>query len=59
MEIFAVMFLLHTDLSLPELVMLFTAAGQVQVSQIVDPLMTARFFVLNQILQVYGIKLFD
>ena len=48
----------HTDLTLAELTMLFSAAGQVQVSQIVDPLMTARFFVPKQILEAYGVKLF-
>ncbi len=48
----------HTDLSLGELTMLFSATGQSQISQIVDPLMTARFFVPRAILQAYNIKLF-
>lgn len=57
-EIFADTLLPHTDLTLAELTMLFSAAGQVQVSQIVDPLMTARFFVPKAILDAYGVKLF-
>jgi amidase len=48
----------HTDLTIGELTMLFSAVGQSQVSQIVDPLMTARFFVPRQVLDAYGIKLF-
>lgn len=57
-EIFVDTLLPYTDLTLPELTMLFSAAGQVQVSQIVDPLMTARFFVPKAILDAYGVKLF-
>lgn len=57
-EIFADTLLPHTDLTLAELTMLFSAAGQVQVSQIVDPLMTARFFVPKSILEAYRVKLF-
>jgi amidase len=48
----------HTDLTIGELTMLFSAVGQSQVSQIVDPLMTARFFVPRQVLDAYGVKLF-
>jgi amidase len=48
----------HTDLTIGELTMLFSAVGQSQVSQIVDPLMTARFFVPRQVLDAYGIRLF-
>ena len=57
-EIFVDSLLPHTDLTLAELTMLFSAAGQVQVSQIVDPLMTARFFVPKAIFDAYGVKLF-
>ncbi|MCM3629866.1 acetamidase/formamidase family protein [Paenibacillus glycanilyticus] len=48
----------HMDMSLPELVMLCSAAGQSQISQIVDPLMTARFFMPWSVLDVYGVNLF-
>ncbi|WP_227394377.1 acetamidase/formamidase family protein [Jeotgalibacillus aurantiacus] len=48
----------HTDLTLSELTMLMSATGQVQVSQIVDPLKTARFFVPRYVLEFYGIKVF-
>lgn len=58
-EIFVDTLLPHTDLTLPELTMLFSAAGQVQVSQIVDPLLTARFFVPKAILDAYDVKLFE
>ncbi|MGD6969098.1 acetamidase/formamidase family protein [Rossellomorea vietnamensis] len=44
----------QTDLTLSELTMLFSAAGQSQISQIVDPLMTARFFVPNYLLKKIG-----
>jgi amidase len=57
-EIFIDTLLPHTDLTLPELTMLFSAAGHVQVSQIVDPLLTARFFVPKSILEAYDVKLF-
>ncbi len=57
-EIFVDTLLPHTDLTIAELTMLFSTAGQVQVSQIVDPLMTARFFVPKTILDAYGVKLF-
>ncbi|WP_096200551.1 acetamidase/formamidase family protein [Bacillus sp. FJAT-45350] len=49
----------HTDLSLSHLTMLMSAVGQSQVSQIVDPLMTARFFVPRWVLDAYNITLFD
>jgi amidase len=48
----------HTDLTLGDLTMLMSAVGQVQVSQIVDPLLTARFFVPRHILDAYQVKLF-
>ncbi|MGM0843619.1 MAG: acetamidase/formamidase family protein [Bacillota bacterium] len=44
----------RTDLTLSELTMLFSAAGQSQISQIVDPLMTARFFVPRYLLDKIG-----
>jgi amidase len=49
----------QTDLSLAEFTMLMSAAGQAQISQIVDPLKTARFFVPRSILEAYNIKLFQ
>jgi amidase len=48
----------QTDLSLGEFTMLMSAAGQAQISQIVDPLKTARFFVPRSILEAYNIQLF-
>lgn len=48
----------HTDLTLPHITMLMSAVGQAQISQIVDPLVTARFFVPRSILDAYGIELF-
>ncbi|WP_421381927.1 acetamidase/formamidase family protein [Bacillus salacetis] len=44
----------QTDLSLNEITMLFSAAGQSQISQIVDPLMTARFLVPHYVLDAIG-----
>lgn len=49
----------HTDLSLSHLTMLMSAAGQTQISQIVDPLVTARFFVPKYVLEAYNIRLFQ
>jgi len=48
----------QTDLSLAEFTMLMSAAGEAQISQIVDPLKTARFFVPRFILEAYNIELF-
>jgi len=48
-----------TDVSLPEFTMLMSAVGQSQISQIVDPLKTARFFVPRYILDAYNIVLFE
>ncbi|WP_409294189.1 acetamidase/formamidase family protein [Peribacillus sp. SCS-26] len=48
----------HAGLSLNELTMLFSAAGQAQISQVVDPLVTARFFIPAGILESCGIELF-
>jgi amidase len=49
----------QTDLSLSEFTMLMSAVGQSQISQIVDPLKTARFFVPRYILEAYRIELFN
>lgn len=57
-EIMADTLLPHTDLTLGELTMLFSAVGQAQISQIVDPLMTARFVVPRQVLKAYNIQVF-
>lgn len=57
-EIFIDTLLPHTDLTIGELTMLMSAVGQVQVSQIVDPLLTARFFVPKNVLEAYQVKLF-
>ncbi|WP_347862329.1 acetamidase/formamidase family protein [Salimicrobium sp. PL1-032A] len=48
----------HVDMTTSELTMLMSAAGQVEVSQVVDPLKTARFFVPRYILDAYDIHLF-
>lgn len=48
----------HTGLTMSHLTMLMSAVGQTQVSQIVDPLITARFFVPKHILDSYHIELF-
>lgn len=48
----------YTDLSIAEFTMLMSAVGQTQISQIVDPLMTARFFIPQNILDAYKIKPF-
>ncbi len=48
----------QTDLSLEEFTMLMSAVGQSQISQIVDPLKTARFFVPKYVLEAYHIDLF-
>ncbi|MBL4954705.1 acetamidase/formamidase family protein [Neobacillus sp. YIM B02564] len=49
----------HTDLSLNHITMLMSAVGQTQISQIVDPLVTARFFVPKSVLDAYRVKLFE
>lgn len=48
----------HTDLELSELTMLLSAIGHTQISQIVDPLLTARFFVPQWFLDTYNINIF-
>ena len=49
----------HTDLTLNHLTMLMSAVGQTQISQVVDPLVTARFFVPRWVLEAYQIELFQ
>lgn len=46
----------NTDLSLEDATMLMSAVGQAQVSQVVDPLMTARFLIPQFVLDAYQIK---
>lgn len=48
----------YTDLSVSEMTMLMSAAGEAQISQVVDPLVTARFFVPQHVLDALDIKLF-
>ena len=48
----------YTDLTLSHLTMLMSAVGQSQISQIVDPLLTARFFVPKMVLDAYKVELF-
>src|SRR5690625_597897 len=48
----------YTGLTMSHLTMLMSAVGQTQISQIVDPLITARFFVPKYVLDAYGIQLF-
>ncbi|MEG6566504.1 acetamidase/formamidase family protein [Thermoanaerobacterium saccharolyticum] len=45
----------YTDLSIEEISTLFSITGNVQISQVVDPLKTARFSMPNWILELYGI----
>lgn len=47
--------LARTDMAVDEITMLLSAAGQVQVSQIVDPLKTARFYLPKDVLNSLGI----
>lgn len=48
----------QSDLSVSEMTMLMSAAGETQISQVVDPLVTARFFVPCHVLQGLGFRLF-
>ncbi|MFC4411408.1 acetamidase/formamidase family protein [Chungangia koreensis] len=48
----------NTDLSLEDATMLMSAVGQAQVSQVVDPLMTARFLIPQFVLDAYQITAF-
>ena len=47
----------RTQMSLAEVTMLLSAVGQIQVSQVVDPLVTVRCFVPRYVLETYGKKL--
>jgi len=47
-------FLSIPPLSLEEIITLFSIAGDLQISQVVDPLVTARFALPNWILETYG-----
>lgn len=47
------------NLTMSHLTMLMSAVGQTQTSQIVDPLITARFFVPKYVLDTYEVKLFN
>lgn len=49
----------RTKLDLSEVTMLLSAVGQVQVSQVVDPLVTVRFFVPRYVLETYGASLLN
>ncbi|RYI28744.1 acetamidase [Bacillus infantis] len=49
----------QTNLTLSHFTMLMSAVGQSQISQIVDPLLTARFFVPKWILEAYEIEVFQ
>ena len=49
----------RTELDLSDLAMMMSAAGQSQISQIVDPLMTARFFIPKYVLDAYSVTLFE
>lgn len=48
----------QTNVTLSHFTMLMSAVGQSQISQIVDPLLTARFFVPKWILEAYQIEVF-
>ncbi|PLT30444.1 acetamidase/formamidase family protein [Peribacillus deserti] len=50
------MILPHTNLSMNHLTMLFSAIGQTQISQVVNPLVTARFFLPRYFLEAYNIN---
>lgn len=51
----AELFQKYTDLSIEEISTLFSISGNVQISQVVDPLKTARFSMPNWVLETYGI----
>lgn len=48
-----------TNMTMSHFTMLMSAVGQTEISQIVDPLITARFFVPKYVLEAYNISLFD
>lgn len=50
--------LAHTGLTVSDMTMLMSAAGETQISQVVDPLVTVRFFVPRHLLESLGVKLF-
>ncbi|TCO68109.1 acetamidase/formamidase family protein [Caldanaerobacter subterraneus] len=52
----AKLFKKHTDLSTEGIATLFSITGNAQISQVVDPLKTARFSLPNWILESYGIR---
>ncbi len=49
----------HTELSVEDVTMLMSAVGQVEVCQVVDPLMTARFVVPKWLLNQLQVSLFE
>ncbi|HSJ39064.1 MAG TPA: acetamidase/formamidase family protein [Planococcus sp. (in: firmicutes)] len=49
----------YTEMSVSEMTMLMSAAGEAQISQVVDPLVTARSFVPQHVLDALNIKLFS
>ncbi|QMT17118.1 acetamidase/formamidase family protein [Planococcus maritimus] len=51
--------LTQSDLSVSEMTMLMSAAGEAQISQVVDPLVTARFFVPRHVLDGLNFHLFS
>ena len=48
-----------TNLSMGEIAMLLSAAGDIEISQIVDPLLTARFVIPQYVLDAYAITPFE
>ncbi|ETP69159.1 acetamidase/formamidase family protein [Planococcus glaciei] len=49
----------HTNMTVSEMTMLMSAAGEAQISQVVDPLVTVRFFVPQHVLDSLNIQLFN
>lgn len=49
----------HTNLSVEDATLLLSAAGQVEISQVVDPLLTARFIIPKYILEEYDLNFSD
>lgn len=48
----------QSELTVSEMTMLMSASGETQISQVVDPLVTARFFVPNHVLDGLDFQLF-
>jgi len=46
----------RSGLSIADATMLMSAAGDAEICQIVDPLLTARFVIPRYILEAYGIE---